>query len=358
MPFRSDPFNIHIGKPQNTRSAYKSGQDHTKIRHSGSKPKIFPPPQVDGQQIHIKENKKEEEETFNLEQTSNSDQPTKTNQNDNILPLHQDINSHKESSISEFELEPKAMKEDFVENEVSPHHKALSPLAENFSGWLEGRQTSDSSVKGESLSPDEQNNTEKIPKKEKKNDQKSLAPKSSFSKENSKIVKLPVLLSNLDFEIEIFDSFKLFVPLENILKMEWSMQSLDVQLPLTSTTVFLKGELVATIEYVSKNSAYSLHSVKIPISWCKPINVTWLASPIVSGIQQKEFIFQDEKGISSHYEYEQHYAEKIQYALRHISFVSHNELNSHLSIKGIAKVAVDLLQSQYVNLYSNNSVSS
>ena len=61
------------------------------------------------------------------------------------------------------------------------------------------------------------------------------------------IVKIPVLLANLDFDIDLFDSFPLQIPIENISKIDWHVHSFDCKVLLPSPNVFLKGMLIADI---------------------------------------------------------------------------------------------------------------
>ena len=55
------------------------------------------------------------------------------------------------------------------------------------------------------------------------------------------IVKIPVLLANLNFDIDLFDSFQLEIPIENISKIDWHVHSFDCKVLLPSPNVFLKG---------------------------------------------------------------------------------------------------------------------
>ena len=84
----------------------------------------------------------------------------------------------------------------------------------------------------------------------KEDDGEQLLQKNTYfndSIENTKkiTVKMPVLLTELQTDIDIIETIDLLMPLQNILKVEWSVQSLDCNVVLPSTTVFLKGEITA-----------------------------------------------------------------------------------------------------------------
>ena len=182
----------------------------------------------------------------------------------------------------------------------------------------------------------------------------------SKDKKQTTIVKLQVLLAKLNIEIDIVENIKFFMPLENISKVEWSMRSLDCKVALPSTTLFLKGELIAEIEFINNGVNNIIHSLKVPIPWSKTTNIHWLTLPDLSHSSQNEFMFQSQHdhNDSVHYESFQKFAEAITSQLNQITFVSHHELDSkdqHLQIFGTAFLSINLMQEQFVDLecYSN-----
>ena len=182
----------------------------------------------------------------------------------------------------------------------------------------------------------------------------------SKDKKQTTIVKLQVLLAKLNIEIDIVENIKFFMPLENISKVEWSMRSLDCKVALPSTTLFLKGELIAEIEFINTGVNNIIHSLKVPIPWSKTTNIHWLTLPDLSHSSQNEFMFQSQHdhNDSVHYESFQKFAEAITSQLNQITFVSHHELDSkdqHLQIFGTAFLSINLMQEQFVDLecYSN-----
>ena len=182
----------------------------------------------------------------------------------------------------------------------------------------------------------------------------------SKDKKQTTIVKLQVLLAKLNIEIDIVENIKFFMPLENISKVEWSMRSLHCKVALPSTTLFLKGELIAEIEFINNGVNNIIHSLKVPIPWSKTTNIHWLTLPDLSHSSQNEFMFQSQHdhNDSVHYESFQKFAEAITSQLNQITFVSHHELDSkdqHLQIFGTAFLSINLMQEQFVDLecYSN-----
>lgn len=178
-----------------------------------------------------------------------------------------------------------------------------------------------------------------------------------YQKKQSPIVKLPVLIAKVNVDIDIFDTIDLLFPLKNVIKIVWSLQSLDCSVILPSTTVFLKGVLIAEIEYANKGNKNTLHIAKLPISWSETTNINWLTLPKLPSSSHSEFMFQSpiDKEASSHFEFHQEFAEQIDSNLRKINFVWHQDFCSQLEIQklhvvGIAQLSIDLLQSQYIEL--------
>ena len=94
----------------------------------------------------------------------------------------------------------------------------------------------------------------------------------SKDKKQTTIVKLQVLLAKLNIEIDIVENIKFFMPLENISKVEWSMRSLHCKVALPSTTLFLKGELIAEIEFINNGVNNINPFIKGPHSMVKNDN--------------------------------------------------------------------------------------
>ena len=191
------------------------------------------------------------------------------------------------------------------------------------------------------------------------NNEKSFE-KNSFlidakDKKQSTLVKLPVLLANLNIEIDILENIKFFMPLENISKVEWSMGSLHCHVVLPSTTLFIKGVVIAEIEFINNEVNDTIHSLKVPIPWSKTTTVHWLTLPDLSHSYQNEFMFQSQHDPNGNFHYESYekYAEAITSQLNQITFVSHHELDSkdqQLQIFGTACLAINLMQEQFVVL--------
>ncbi|WP_313800722.1 hypothetical protein [Cytobacillus sp.] len=174
-----------------------------------------------------------------------------------------------------------------------------------------------------------------------------------------KIVKFPVLLAQVDINIDIWDSFDLLTPTTNVTKMEWSNPSLNCQMHLPSAILLLNGTLMANIEYVKDDPSHDICVLKIPISWKKIKNIHWVSPPILPNRNQREYLFSSplENEISIHQTCEQVFADDIEYELRKASFTWHKELSSEkktsiLHIKGSIQLSIDLLQKQYIDVYS------
>ena len=171
------------------------------------------------------------------------------------------------------------------------------------------------------------------------------------------IVKLPVLLAIQDIEIDILHAVELPVPLEKIKKVEWTVQSLDVQVHPPSTKALLKGELTANIEFLQDNEAYSFHDLILEIPLDKVMEVHWLYPPELSNIQQKEYLFKgkDPLHTQSHYERIQKFTDPLYYNLKHLSFVWHQDVlfenqTQMIQFQGTVTLSIHLFQNQLINL--------
>jgi hypothetical protein len=170
------------------------------------------------------------------------------------------------------------------------------------------------------------------------------------------IAKLSVLLANLDFHIDLFDSIPLQIPIDHITKIDWHIHSFDCQVLLPSPNVVLKGILIADITYVDDASS-SLHTVKLNISLNKWMKVNWLYTPKLPSSYQVEYMYRGNENmeVQYHREFSQQFAQPIQSELQNVYIIWHDELISNgilreLDIQGRVQLSMNLLQSQYVDL--------
>ena len=194
----------------------------------------------------------------------------------------------------------------------------------------------------------------------KEDDGEQLLQKNTYfndSIENTKkiTVKMPVLLTELQTDIDIIETIDLLKPLHNILKVEWSVQSLDCNVVLPSTTVFLKGDITAEVSFSNKEHENNIQSLKVTIPWKKTENIHWLTLPDAPFSKQEEFMFHthDTHDSNYHYEAKRKFAESIQSQLKQVHFVWHQELNStekQLQVNGFAQLSIQFFQEQFVDL--------
>ncbi|MEH7117997.1 hypothetical protein V7128_11330 [Neobacillus vireti] len=201
---------------------------------------------------------------------------------------------------------------------------------------------------------------EELLKEEESEDQCPSMPteecKHECEQENGPTVKLPVLLAKLLVDINIFETVDLPFPIESVSKVEWSLQSYQCKVILPSTTVFLKGVLVADVEFKG-DGMKTIQSMKIPVSWSKTTKVEWLHSPKMPNKSQKEYIFTSENGedITTHYEFTQEFADEIDAEIRVVHFSINEEFHScemetQFDIQGSVTLSIDLLQEQFIHL--------
>ena len=176
-------------------------------------------------------------------------------------------------------------------------------------------------------------------------------------KKPSIIVKLPVLLAKLNIDVNIVENIEMFLPIKHVSQVTWSLKSIDCHVILPSTTVFLKGVLVADIEFANSGKTNTIHSIKISVPWTKNTTVDWLTLPDIGRSSQKEFMFQSQHAIetSFHHEFQQEFTEPIRKQIRKIDFVWHHDIDAHSDelkflINGTANLCVDLYQEQCLNL--------
>lgn len=173
--------------------------------------------------------------------------------------------------------------------------------------------------------------------------------------EKKTTVKMQVLLTKLETDIDIVETIGLLMPFENIVKVEWSIQSLDCKVVLPSDTVFLKGEFVAKIEFSNKGLDNKIQSLNVAIPWSKTTNINWMTAPEFPHSGQNEFMFQCQREQDSSFHYEAYYkfAEPIHSRLNQINFVWYQELNSkddYLQVNGVAQLSIHFIQEQFIEL--------
>lgn len=336
-------------------------------------PRIFSPPRVVSTQINRKKSRKS---TVKQVHENSAEQDITEGERKASLLL-EEFSSMLEESSTTLDKSPFRMEESssYLESIHSMHEETVKlpskreepvSLQDKFSSMLEDDESFEekfSSIHEES-SPFQEEISPMLKKSYSEKVESLLtldksSPKRDDQKQQSPIVKLPVLLANVNIDIDVFETFDLLFPLENVINIEWSIQSFDCSVILPSSTVFLKGVLIADIECSNKGNASTLHIVKLPISWMKTTDVDWLSLPELSRSSQSEFMFQSplDKEVSSHDEFHQEFTGQIDNNLRNIHFVWHQELCSQLEIQklhieGVAYLSIDLLQSQYVELPS------
>jgi hypothetical protein len=176
-------------------------------------------------------------------------------------------------------------------------------------------------------------------------------------KKPSIIVKLPVLLAKLNIDVNIVENIEMFLPIKHVSQVIWTLKSIDCHVISPSTTVFLKGVLVADIEFVNSGKTNTIHAIKLSVPWTKNTTVDWLTLPDIGRSSQKEFMFQSQHAIetSFHHEFQQEFTEPIRKQIRKIDFVWHHDIDAHSDelkflINGTANLCVDLYQDQCLNL--------
>lgn len=174
---------------------------------------------------------------------------------------------------------------------------------------------------------------------------------------HSKLVKLPVLLALLNFEIDVFDSFNLEVPISSVTKIDWRLHSFNCQVLLPTPNIFLTGILIADIEYVKDHISNTLHTIKISIPWEKITKVDWIYKPHLPSSNNYEYLFHSNNHNEVQYihEFSQQFTEKIHSELQRIHFLWHDNLiamdgKQEIDIQGKVELSINLLQPQYINL--------
>ena len=186
-------------------------------------------------------------------------------------------------------------------------------------------------------------------------DEHPLCYESLIEKKKTTTVKIPVLLTRFSTDVDIIESINLIMPLDNISKVEWSVQSLDCKVVLPSKTVFLKGEFTAEIAFSNKEFENEIQSLKIIIPWTKTEDIHWLAIPDIPYRSQKEFLFQSQPEHDSDYHYDEYqkFVEPIQSQLKQVHFIWHQEQNlteKQLQVNGVAQLSIHIMQDQLIEL--------
>ena len=176
-------------------------------------------------------------------------------------------------------------------------------------------------------------------------------------------VKIPVVLATLHIEVAIFEDFDLPFQIEHIQSIHWSIQPLKTHIPTTSSIVFVKGTLVASIEYVNPGETSSVHCVKIPIQWNHTIPIRWIFPPNIPMNDQREYTFssQSNQGMSTHHESHQSFCETIHHSLQDFKFISQQAWlkrngMSTLKIQGCLQLCLHLTQEQFVQIPLHDSL--
>ena len=315
-------------------------------------------------------NAQETASSFKKEDSSLLDQHTPTQEVDSI-EKETKSNTMKKTSLMPKEEQPKKEEnhEEDAQEKASSFNKEDSSIVDKHAPILEvapiEKEAESNTIKKTSMKKKKSNKNSKNKNQYeiallREDDNEQPLQKNSLlihskDKKQTTIVKLQVLLAKLNIEIDIVENIKFFMPLENISKVEWSMRSLHCNVALPSTTLFLKGELIAEIEFINNGVNNIIHSLKVPIPWSKTTNIHWLTLPDLSHSSQNEFMFQSQHDLndSVHYESFQKFAEAITSQLNQITFVSHHELDSkdqHLQIFGTAFLSINLMQQQFVEL--------
>lgn len=278
-----------------------------------------------------------------------------------LLAAMEDDHINEESTSSHDHLMDQVSEHRHETESFSDHNESEESLNDTYFGEIYEQQhpsEDDSSSSPEESSCLQEMIEHETKQKENEDDLCHHTPtRECLPKKQMPIVKLPVLIGSLDVEVNIFEAFPANVPIQNISSLEWYSQSLETHAALPSNVVFLKGTLVAVLDYVTNNKSDSIQSVKIQIPWKKNVTVDWIYPPdLPIPNSKKEFTFKDESDtdVTSHYESSSTYSENIDSQLRNINVVWHNSLTldekSLLEVQGTATLKIDLLQEQYVDL--------
>jgi hypothetical protein len=176
-------------------------------------------------------------------------------------------------------------------------------------------------------------------------------------------VKIPVVLSTIRIEVTIFKNIDLPFPIEYIQTIHWSIHSLHTHIPSHSSVVFVKGILVAAIEYVNPGETSSVHSVKIPIEWNHTSHTRWKIPPKIPKSFHREYTFiaQSNQGMTTHNESHYSYCDSINHSLHDFKFISQQECltqeeKATLKVQGCLTLCLHLTQEQFVQFNVNEEI--
>lgn len=180
----------------------------------------------------------------------------------------------------------------------------------------------------------------------------------AYSGKNTKTektkVRIPLHLAEVDLEIDIFDTFSLSRPISAVSNVECSLHSIDAEVLLPAASLFTKGTLLLSIDYVSTDDTGTMHSLKIHIPWKKIIPVKWIHQPELSSKDSKEYLFTSNLGMEEGYirEYSESLVEQVNYSLSSLQCVWNEQFiqNDRVMIQGTARMKIDLFQKQCLDL--------
>ncbi|WP_034644682.1 hypothetical protein [Bacillus methanolicus] len=319
-----------------------------------------------------------EEESSSLDEASSVQEKSSSSTEESSSKVEEESSSLDESSLIQEESPSLTEESSSIQEESSSLPDESSSIQEELSSSLDEPTSTDekpsSSIKKEASTIQEESLREKVTtiledssslqecsEKEilEKADKKKKYQNKFQCNEPLPIVKLPVLLAAINIDVDIFDSYDLLIPITKIRKIDWTCHSLKVRTVLPSNTVFLKGMLVADIEYVNENQSNSFHTFKLQVPWKKITKIDWLHQPVMPDNNHVEYTFQsnDREEISNHREYQEQFAHPIYHDLRSLNFVWSEEVSTNtdtlkLFIQGRARLCIDLLQQQYIDLHS------
>ncbi|MFI8686179.1 hypothetical protein [Rossellomorea sp. NPDC077527] len=173
-------------------------------------------------------------------------------------------------------------------------------------------------------------------------------------------VKIPIVLSTLKIELTIFENLDLPFPIEHIQTIRWSIQSLKTYIPSPASIVFVKGTLIAAIDYVNPGETSSVHSIKIPIEWNHTCTPRWIVQPKIPICVHREYTFltKNNQRMTTHHESHDSFCDSIHHSLQDFKFISQeehqkDEVNSTLKVQGFLALSLHLTQEQFVQLNVN-----
>ncbi|WP_231956215.1 hypothetical protein [Aneurinibacillus soli] len=170
------------------------------------------------------------------------------------------------------------------------------------------------------------------------------------------IIKVPVLLANVNTELTVQSCYSVATPMTSINRVDWAVKEIKGQVYPHSNVVYLKGILIANVEYVKEGPNHNIMQEKINIPWSKTTNITWINRPDWPHKQYEEYTFHTHEGdgeFEVHREMFETFAEEVHYDIDHIQVVSVTRIEtSTLAFDAEVNLSITLSQNQYVNLNS------